>query len=305
MPASDGVGVGSGRRLSVDAVAERPGRRYGRRCDTRRWNDGRSRRPCGAQIDADPVAGRRRPRKRRLPDDRAKADGDGCGRRESTCVGRPSAVISIRTVNGGASSAGTVFSTLEQRVAELLLVEPRSDGRRVGLPFRRREFRLRLGVCVVVAVRRDRRPRRKEPEPRRSRGRTRPHGEISARRWRSRTRPRASAPPAIVSSGTENENRRWPSPSGPNTMPGTVATLAVSSRSRAAARELVRSQDGVFGKTYRAARGGSTRNPRPAARDHRSRRSDIPLCHSVTNSGPLARASTPAHWVGVETPLVE
>src|ERR1700731_2896600 len=58
----------------------------------------------------------------------------------------------------------------------------------------------------------------------------------------------ASTPPATISSETEKEKRRWPSPSGPKTPPGTVAIFAPSRSVRAAWRESVPSQDGTFGK---------------------------------------------------------
>ncbi len=76
----------------------------------------------------------------------------------------------------------------------------------------------------------------------------RPGSAPRARRRCDANAASASTPPAIVSSDTENEKRRWPSPSGPKTMPGTVAIFASSSSVRAASRESAPSQDGVFGK---------------------------------------------------------
>src|SRR5713101_5929378 len=62
----------------------------------------------------------------------------------------------------------------------------------------------------------------------------------------------ASTPPLTVSSETEKEKRRCPSPSGPKTTPGTVAMRTVLRSCCAAAAELDPSTDETFGKRYSA-----------------------------------------------------
>ena len=187
---------GSGRRRGRGTRRRRRRRRNGRgsgrngrRRDSRRGNDARAGGPARAQIDADPVG--------RAPTGRGKdvsrmiqrrQTATGAGGRSRICVGRPSAVISIRTVNGGCVLGRKRLGAFEQGVAELLLVEARRDARGVGPSFR--SFELRLGFLqrVVESVRPKGSGHESEGDGRRDENP--PHRAFSApAAWRRQERP--------------------------------------------------------------------------------------------------------------------
>ena len=110
----------------------------------------------------------------------------------------------------------------------------------------------------------------------------------------------------MVSIEVEKEKRTWPSPSGPNTTPGTVATCARFNKDfcRFAA---VNAECGSRPETRRtlppaARKSNRVHSVRPltsrAARDKRRAKFPKNLCRVVN-------AASAAHCVGVETPLEE